>query len=65
VELNREVTITQFQEELDRLRACVTQKDRVEKELHTHAVDKVKGVVGGVCVLTCLLCLLSRLRWVV
>ncbi|XP_064876342.1 tax1-binding protein 1 homolog A-like [Oncorhynchus nerka] len=42
VELNREVTITQFQEELDRLRACVTQKDRVEKELHTHAVDKAE-----------------------
>uniref|UniRef100_A0A8C7F897 Tax1 (human T-cell leukemia virus type I) binding protein 1a n=1 Tax=Oncorhynchus kisutch TaxID=8019 RepID=A0A8C7F897_ONCKI len=42
VELNREVTIAQFQEELDRLRACVTQKDRVEKELHTHAVDKAE-----------------------
>ncbi|XP_042151213.1 tax1-binding protein 1 homolog A [Oncorhynchus tshawytscha] len=42
VELNREVTIAQFQEELDRLRACVTQKDRLEKELHTHAVDKAE-----------------------
>ncbi|XP_038822606.1 tax1-binding protein 1 homolog A-like [Salvelinus namaycush] len=39
VELNREVTIAQFQEELDRLRACVTQKDRLEKELHTHAAE--------------------------
>ncbi|CAB1320594.1 unnamed protein product [Coregonus sp. 'balchen'] len=42
VELNREVTIAQFQEELDRLRACVTQKDRLEKDLHTHAVDKAE-----------------------
>ncbi|KAK6324127.1 hypothetical protein J4Q44_G00064660 [Coregonus suidteri] len=42
VELNREVTIAQFQEELDRLRVCVTQKDRLEKELHTHAVDKAE-----------------------
>ncbi|XP_070995049.1 tax1-binding protein 1 homolog A-like isoform X3 [Oncorhynchus clarkii lewisi] len=42
VELNREVTIAQFQEELDRLRACVTQKDHLEKELHTHAVDKAE-----------------------
>ncbi|XP_013998415.2 tax1-binding protein 1 homolog A isoform X2 [Salmo salar] len=42
VELNREVTIAQFQEELDRLRACITQKDRLEKELHTHAVDKAE-----------------------
>ncbi|XP_071001318.1 tax1-binding protein 1 homolog A-like, partial [Oncorhynchus clarkii lewisi] len=42
VELNREVTIAQFQEELDRLRACVTQKECLEKELHTHAVDKAE-----------------------
>ncbi|KAL0961985.1 hypothetical protein UPYG_G00334230 [Umbra pygmaea] len=42
VELNREVTIAQFQEELDRLRACVTQRDHLEKELHNHAVDKAE-----------------------
>ncbi|XP_019905912.2 tax1-binding protein 1 homolog A isoform X2 [Esox lucius] len=42
VELNREVTIAQFQEELDRLRACVTQRDSLEKELHNQAVDKAE-----------------------
>lgn len=41
VELNREVTIAQFQEELDRLRACVAQRDSLEKELLTHKADKV------------------------
>lgn len=40
VELNREVTIAQFQEELDRLRLCVAQRDRLEKELRTHKTDK-------------------------
>lgn len=42
VELNREVTIAQFQEELDRLRACVAQRDNLEKELMAHKADKVK-----------------------
>lgn len=41
VELNREVTIAQFQEELDRLRACVAQRDILEKELQAARVDKV------------------------
>ena len=41
VELNREVTIAQFQEELDRLRACVAQRDSLERELLTHKADKV------------------------
>lgn len=41
VELNREVTIAQFQEELDRLRACVAQRDSLEKELLAHKADKV------------------------
>lgn len=41
VELNREVTIAQFQEELDRLRACVAQRDSLEKELLAHKTDKV------------------------
>ncbi|KAM3858301.1 tax1-binding protein 1 homolog A [Diretmus argenteus] len=40
VELNREVTIAQFQEELDRLRACVAQRDCLEKELLAHKADK-------------------------
>ncbi|TNN88112.1 Tax1-binding protein 1 B [Liparis tanakae] len=40
VELNREVTIAQFQEELDRLRLCVAQRDSLEKELLTHKTDK-------------------------
>ncbi|XP_078146367.1 tax1-binding protein 1 homolog A [Centroberyx gerrardi] len=42
VELNREVTIAQFQEELDRLRACVAQRDSLEKELLAHKADKVE-----------------------
>lgn len=41
VELNREVTIAQFQEELDRLRACVAQRDSLEKELLANKADKV------------------------
>lgn len=46
VELNREVTIAQFQEELDRLRACVAQRDNLEKELLAHKADKVVVVVA-------------------
>ncbi|KAM3595889.1 uncharacterized protein V6R79_004685 [Siganus canaliculatus] len=42
VELNREVTIAQFQEELDRLRACVAQRDSLEKELLAHKADKAE-----------------------
>ncbi|XP_078811038.1 tax1-binding protein 1 homolog A isoform X2 [Oryzias latipes] len=42
VELNREVTIAQFQEELERLRACVVQRDSLEKELHAHKADKAE-----------------------
>lgn len=42
VELNREVTIAQFQEELERLRACVAQRDVLEKELQAARVDKVR-----------------------
>jgi len=53
VELNREVTIAQFQEELDRLRLCVAQRDRLEKELRTHKTDKV-AVVVPLCVCVCL-----------
>lgn len=41
VELNREVTIAQFQEELERLRACVAQRDSLEKELLASKADKV------------------------
>ncbi|XP_074542984.1 tax1-binding protein 1 homolog A [Halichoeres trimaculatus] len=44
VELNREVTIAQFQEELDRLRACVAQRDSLEKELMAHKADKAELV---------------------
>ncbi|KAM4631520.1 tax1-binding protein 1 homolog A [Polymixia lowei] len=44
VELNREVTIAQFQEELDRLRACVTQRDNLEKELLARQADKTELV---------------------
>lgn len=44
VELNREVTIAQFQEELERLRACVAQRDSLEKELLAHKADKVVGL---------------------
>ncbi|XP_031709550.1 tax1-binding protein 1 homolog A isoform X2 [Anarrhichthys ocellatus] len=40
VELNREVTIAQFQEEMDRLRLCVAQRDSLEKELLAHKADK-------------------------
>ncbi|KAF7660387.1 hypothetical protein LDENG_00282750 [Lucifuga dentata] len=40
VELNREVTIAQFQEELERLRACVAKRDKLEKELLVHKADK-------------------------
>lgn len=42
VELNREVTIAQFQEELERLRACVAQRDSLEKELLVHKADKAE-----------------------
>ncbi|XP_062291479.1 tax1-binding protein 1 homolog A [Scomber scombrus] len=42
VELNREVTIAQFQEELDRLRVCVAQRDNLEKELLAHKSDKAE-----------------------
>ncbi|XP_053190576.1 tax1-binding protein 1 homolog A [Scomber japonicus] len=42
VELNREVTIAQFQEELDRLRVCVAQRDNLEKELLAHKADKAE-----------------------
>lgn len=45
VELNREVTIAQFQEELDRLRACVAQRDSLEKELLAHKADRVTALV--------------------
>lgn len=41
VELNREVTIAQFQEELERLRACVAQRDSLEKELLANKAEKV------------------------
>lgn len=41
VELNREVTIAQFQEELERLRVCVAQRDSLEKELLSYKADKV------------------------
>uniref|UniRef100_A0A1A7YPJ3 Tax1 (Human T-cell leukemia virus type I) binding protein 1a n=1 Tax=Iconisemion striatum TaxID=60296 RepID=A0A1A7YPJ3_9TELE len=42
VELNREVTIAQFQEEMDRLRVCVAQRDNLEKELMVHKADKAE-----------------------
>ncbi|XP_068616315.1 tax1-binding protein 1 homolog A-like [Brachionichthys hirsutus] len=42
VELNREVTIAQFQEELERLRACVAQRDSLEKELLANKADKAE-----------------------
>ncbi|KAK7898567.1 hypothetical protein WMY93_019420 [Mugilogobius chulae] len=42
VELNREVTIAQFQEELERLRLCVAQRDGLEKELMQHKADKAE-----------------------
>ncbi|PWA15406.1 hypothetical protein CCH79_00008421 [Gambusia affinis] len=42
VELNREVTIAQFQEELERLRACVAQRDSLERELLEHRHDKAE-----------------------
>ncbi|KAF7221749.1 tax1-binding protein 1 homolog A isoform X3 [Nothobranchius furzeri] len=42
VELNREVTIAQFQEELDRLRVCKAQRDGLEKELMVHRADKAE-----------------------
>ncbi|XP_041867990.1 tax1-binding protein 1 homolog A isoform X2 [Melanotaenia boesemani] len=42
VELNREVTIAQFQEELERLRVCVAQRDSLEKELLAHKSDKAE-----------------------
>ncbi|XP_067360968.1 tax1-binding protein 1 homolog A isoform X2 [Channa argus] len=42
VELNREVTIAQFQEELERLRVCVAQRDSLEKELVAHKADKAE-----------------------
>ncbi|CAN9503830.1 unnamed protein product [Ophioblennius macclurei] len=42
VELNREVTIAQFQEELERLRVCVAHKDSLEKELLAHKSDKAE-----------------------
>ncbi|XP_037549274.1 tax1-binding protein 1 homolog A [Nematolebias whitei] len=42
VELNREVTIAQFQEELERLRVCVAQRDSLEKELLSYKADKAE-----------------------
>ncbi|XP_061670085.1 tax1-binding protein 1 homolog A isoform X2 [Syngnathoides biaculeatus] len=42
VELNREVTIAQFQEELERLRSCVAQRDSLEKELLALKADKAE-----------------------
>uniref|UniRef100_A0A3Q2PHX2 Tax1 (human T-cell leukemia virus type I) binding protein 1a n=1 Tax=Fundulus heteroclitus TaxID=8078 RepID=A0A3Q2PHX2_FUNHE len=42
VELNREVTIAQFQEELERLRVCVAQRDSLERELLAHKHDKAE-----------------------
>lgn len=42
VELNREVTIAQFQEELERLRLCVAQRDSLEKELLQHKADQAE-----------------------
>ncbi|KAJ3609066.1 hypothetical protein NHX12_023593 [Muraenolepis orangiensis] len=42
VELNREVTIAQFQEELDRMRSCSAQRDCLEKELHAHQAHKAE-----------------------
>eukprot|EP00066_Takifugu_rubripes_P018137 XP_011607403.1 PREDICTED: tax1-binding protein 1 homolog B-like isoform X2 [Takifugu rubripes] len=42
VELNREVTIAQFQEELERLRACVAQRDSLEKELLANKAEKAE-----------------------
>uniref|UniRef100_A0A3Q2FQZ7 Tax1 (human T-cell leukemia virus type I) binding protein 1a n=1 Tax=Cyprinodon variegatus TaxID=28743 RepID=A0A3Q2FQZ7_CYPVA len=42
VELNREVTIAQFQEELERLRVCVAQRDSLERELQAHKHDKAE-----------------------
>lgn len=51
VELNREVTIAQFQEELERLRACVAQRDGLEKELLAHKADKVEADVWNVSAL--------------
>uniref|UniRef100_H3CUY1 Tax1 (human T-cell leukemia virus type I) binding protein 1a n=1 Tax=Tetraodon nigroviridis TaxID=99883 RepID=H3CUY1_TETNG len=42
VELNREVTIAQFQEELERLRACVAQRDSLEKELQANKAEKAE-----------------------
>lgn len=42
VELNREVTIAQFQEELERLRLCVAQRDNLEKELLQHKADQAE-----------------------
>ncbi|CAL8372238.1 unnamed protein product [Boreogadus saida] len=42
VELNREVTIAQFQEEMERMRACLAQRDGLEKELHNHQAHKAE-----------------------
>ncbi|XP_077599121.1 tax1-binding protein 1 homolog A [Stigmatopora nigra] len=42
VELNREVTIAQFQEELERLRICAAQRDNLEKELLILKDDKAE-----------------------
>ncbi|XP_077404495.1 tax1-binding protein 1 homolog A isoform X2 [Vanacampus margaritifer] len=42
VELNREVTIAQFQEELERLRSCVAQRDSLDKEMLTLKADKAE-----------------------
>ncbi|XP_077362791.1 tax1-binding protein 1 homolog A isoform X2 [Festucalex cinctus] len=42
VELNREVTIAQFQEELERLRSYVAQRDNLEKEMLTLKADKAE-----------------------
>ncbi|XP_061885281.1 tax1-binding protein 1 homolog A-like isoform X2 [Entelurus aequoreus] len=42
VELNREVTIAQFQEEMERLRCYVAQRESLEKELLTLQADKAE-----------------------
>lgn len=47
VELNREVTIAQFQEEMERLRSCVAQRDNLEKELLTLKAEKVLFVTNA------------------
>lgn len=60
VELNREVTIAQFQEELDRLRACVAQRDSLEKELLANKADKVVEIrQSNTCEINLLSCIVK------